>query len=222
MAEGGAKLSDPAAMITVYHLSSSRSERVVWLMEELGLEYQLEFFQREPSGAAPRPMKELHALGKAPVIRDGDTLLAESGAIVDYIVQCYGGGRLAVQREAPEFARYLYWLHFAEGSLMSLMLIALVLSRVPEASESPVRTRILDRMKQMLAFVDAELADRPYFAGPAFTAADVMMLFPFTTMRHFLDYDLAPYANILAYMKRIEARPAYRKAMALAGPSIKQ
>jgi glutathione S-transferase len=209
-------------MITVYHLSTSRSERIVWLMEELGLEYRLEVFQREPSGAAPRPMKELHALGKAPVIRDGDTVLAESGAIVDYIVQRHGGGRLAVQPEAPEFARYLYWLHFAEGSLMSLMLIALVLSRVPEATESPVRTRILDRMKQMLAFVDAELADRPYFAGTDFTAADVMMVFPFTTMRHFLEYDLAPYTNILAYLKRIESRPAFQKAMALAGPGIKR
>jgi glutathione S-transferase len=209
-------------MITVYHLSTSRSERIVWLMEELGLEYRLEVFQREPSGAAPRPMKELHALGKAPMIRDGDRVLAESGAIVDYIVQRHGGGRLAVQPEAPEFARYLYWLHFAEGSLMSLMLIALVLSRVPEASESPVRTRILDRMKQMLAFVDAELADRPYFAGTDFTAADVMMVFPFTTMRHFLEYDLAPYTNILAYLKRIESRPAFQKAMALAGPGIKR
>lgn len=201
-------------MITIYHLSTSRSERIVWLMEELGLEYELELFQREPSGAAPRPMKDLHALGKAPIIRDGDTVLAESGAIVDYVVHRHAGGRLAVQPRAPEFARYLYWLHFAEGSLMSLMLIALTLSRVPEASGSPVRTRILERMKQMLSFVDAELADRPYFAGPDFTAADVMMVFPFTTLRHFLDYDLAPYANILAYLKRIESRPAYRKAMA--------
>jgi glutathione S-transferase len=209
-------------MITIYHLSTSRSERIVWLMEELGLEYKLEMFQREPNGAAPRPMKDLHALGKAPIIRDGDTVLAESGAIVDYIVQRHAGGRLAVQPQSPEFARYLYWLHFAEGSLMSLMLIALVLSRVPEASESPVRTRILDRMKQMLSFVDAELADRAYFAGPELTAADVMMVFPFTTLRHFLEYDLAPYANILAYLKRIESRPAYRKAMALAGPSVQQ
>jgi glutathione S-transferase len=209
-------------MITIYHLSTSRSERIVWLMEELGLEYKLEVFQREPNGAAPRPMKELHALGKAPIIRDGDTLLAESGAIVDYLVHRHAGGRLAVQPEAPEYARYVYWLHFAEGSLMSLMLIALVLSRVPEAGESPVRTRILDRMKQMLSFVDAELADRPYFAGTAFTAADVMMVFPFTTLRHFLEYDLAPYANILAYLQRIESRPAYQKAMALAGPGVKQ
>jgi glutathione S-transferase len=208
-------------VITIYHLSTSRSERIVWLMEELGLEYKLEVFPREPSGAAPPPMKALHPLGKAPVIRDGDTVLAESGAIVDYIVHRHAGGRLAVPPEAPEFARYLYWLHFAEGSLMSLMLIALVLSRVPEANASPVKARILERVKQMLAFVDASLAGQRYFAGEEFTAADVMMAFPFTTMRHFLEYDLSPHGNIAAYLERIEARPAFRRAMALAGPEPK-
>jgi glutathione S-transferase len=216
-----ARRARPESMITVYHLSRSRSERIVWLMEELGLEYRLEVFPREKSGAAPAPMKALHAIGKAPIIRDGDTVLAESGAIVDYIVHRHAGGRLAVEPQAPECARYVYWLHFAEGSLMSLMLIALVLSRIPEAGESPVRARILERMKEMLVFCDAELADRPYFVGKEFTAADVMMLFPFTTMRHFLEYDLAPYANIVAYVKRIESRPAYRKAMALAGEAVK-
>jgi glutathione S-transferase len=207
-------------MITIYHLSTSRSERIVWLMEELGLEYELERFQREPNGAAPDALKVIHPLGKAPVIRDGDTVLAESGAIVDYIVHRYGGGRLAVQPTAAAYARYLYWLHFAEGSLMSLALIALVLSRVPEGSASPAGIRVLARMKQMLSFVDLELGNGPYFAGADFTAADVMMTFPFTTMRLFLDYDLAPFPNILAYLKRIEARPAYRKAMGLAGPGI--
>jgi glutathione S-transferase len=206
-------------VITICHLSTSRSERIVWLAEELGLEYQLEVFPREPNGAAPPAMKALHPLGKAPLIRDGDVVLAESGAIVDYIVHRHGGGRLAVPPGAPEFAGYLYWLHFAEGSLMSLMLIALVLSRVPEADQSPVKARITERMKQMLAFVDDSLAGQRYFAGEEFTAADVMMAFPFTTMRRFLDYDLSPYANIAAYLERIEARPAYRKAMALAGPA---
>ena len=205
-------------MITVYHLSSSRSERIVWLMEELGLEYQLELFQREASGAAPAPMKAIHALGKAPIVRDGDTVLAESGAIVDYIVHRHAMGRLALPPEHPAYARYLYWLHFAEGSLMSLLLIALVLSRVPEATASPVTGRVRDRMKQMLSFVDAQIGPGPWFAGAEFTAADVMMVFPFTTMRHFLAYDIEPYANIVAYLARIEARPAYQRAMALAGP----
>ncbi len=104
---------------------------------------------------------------------------------------------------------------------MSLLILALVLSRVPEAAAGPVRTRVLDRMKQTLSFIDGELAQATYFAGATFTAADVMMMFPFTTMRHFLHYELAPYVNILAYLRRIEARPAYQKAMALAGPKEK-
>jgi glutathione S-transferase len=212
----------PFHMITVYHLTSSRSERIVWLMEELGLDYQLERFQREQNGAAPEAMKAIHALGRAPVIRDGDTVLAESGAIVEYIVHRYGNGRLVVAPNAAAYARYLYWLHFAEGSLMSLLLIALVLSRVPDANASAPGIRVLARMEHMLGFVDGELAAMPYFAGADFTAADVMMTFPFTTMRRYLDYELSPYPNIVAYVKRIEARPAYRKAMALAGPDAKR
>jgi len=183
-------------MITIHHLTRSRSERIVWLMEELGLEYRLDIHRREANGI----------------------VLAESGAIVDYIVHRYGKGRLAVASQAPEYAGYLYWLHFAEGSLMSLMLIVLTVSRIPEAKESPVRARLADRMARMLALVDEKLAGHDYFAGGEFTAADVMMVFPLTTMRHFLDYDLSPYANIRAYLARIEARPAYRKAMAIAGP----
>jgi glutathione S-transferase len=205
-------------MITVYHLETSRSERIVWLMEELGLPYELQVFPRETTGAAPHPLKEVHVLGRAPVIRDGDAVLAESGAIVDYIVHRHGGGRLALSPDDPAYARYLYWLHFAEGSLMSLLLIVLVLSRVKEAATSPVTARMRGRMEQMLNFVDTELAQRPWFAGDQFTAADVMMVFPFTTLRNFLDYDLAAYASIGAYLARVAARPAYRKAMALAGP----
>jgi glutathione S-transferase len=167
-------------------------------------------------------MRDIHALGKAPIIRDGDTVLAESGAIVEYVVNRYGGGRLAVAPQAAEYGRYLHWMHFAEGSLMALMLIALVISRIPEARESPVRARILDRLGRMLAFVDGELAGRAFFVGDAFTAADVMMVFPFTTMRRYLDYDLSPCANIRAYLERIASRPAYRKAMALAGPDAER
>jgi glutathione S-transferase len=208
-------------MITIYHLDTSRSERIVWLMEELGLEYKLELFERNTNGSAPDAMKAIHALGKAPVIRDGDTVLAESGAIVDYIVHRHAGDRLAVAPGAQEYARYIYWFHFAEGSLMSLLILALVLGRLPEGEGGPVRTRVLERVKQTLSFIDSELAQVTYFAGPVFSAADIMMTFPFTTMRHFLSYELAPYANILAYLQRIESRPAYQKAMALAGPKEK-
>lgn len=204
-------------MITIYHLSTSRSERIIWLMEELGLDYELKRFQREPNGAAPDALRNIHPLGKAPVIRDGDLVLAESGAIVDYIVHRYGADRLAIEPANAKYARYLYWLHFAEGSLMTLLLIALVLTRVPEGSASPAGTRVAARMRQMLSFVDSGLGDGPWFVGGQFTAADVMMTFPFTTMRLFLKYDLAPFPRIVAYLKRIEARPAYRKAMVLAG-----
>jgi glutathione S-transferase len=207
-------------VITVHHLSSSRSERIVWLLEELGTPYRMEWFQREATGAAPPAMKALHALGKSPVITDDGLQLAESGAIVEYIVRRYGNGALVPPVDSPQFTRYLYWMHFAEGSLMSLMLIALVLSRIPEAKESPVRARILSRMGNMLAYVDGQIAGQEYFAGD-FSAADVMMVFPFTTMRRYLDYDIAPYANIGKYLARIEARPAYRRAMARAGPDAK-
>ena len=204
-------------MITVYHLSTSRSERIIWLMEELALPYQIERFERESNGAAPEALRDVHPLGRAPVIRDNDLVLAESGAIVDYIVHRYGGDTLAVPPPDSRYARYLYWLHFAEGSLMTLLLVALALTRVPEGSKSPAGVRVAARMQQMLSFVDSELSDGPWFVGERFTAADIMMAFPFTTMRLFLEYDLAPYRRIVAYLERIEARPAYRKAMAVAG-----
>jgi len=187
----------------------------------LGLDYRLEEFSREPNGAAPEAMRNIHPLGKAPIIRDCDLVLAESGAIVDYIVHRHGADRLTLPPSAPAYARYLYWLHFAEGSLMTVLLIALVLRRIPGANDSPAGMRVAARVKQMLSFVDKELGTGPYFAGEEFTAADIMMTFPFTTMRRFLDYDLAPLPNIVAYLKRVEARPAYRKAMALAGPKEK-
>jgi len=205
-------------VITIHHLSTSRSERIVWLAEELGIPYELRWHQRESNGAAPAGLREVHALGKAPVIEDGPLVLAESGAIVEYMVQRHGGGRLAVKPEAPEYAGYLYWMHFAAGSLMTLMLIALVLSRVPEARDGPVQKRIAKRLADMLAFVDARIAGHPYFAGNQFTAADIMMSFPLTTMKRYLDYDPAPLAHVAEWLARIEARPAYAKAMALAGP----
>ncbi|TMH57019.1 MAG: glutathione S-transferase [Betaproteobacteria bacterium] len=208
-------------MITIYHLETSRSERIVWLMEELGLQYKLEIHPREPTGAAPAPLKTIHPLGKAPAIRDGDVVLAESGAIVDYIVHRRAQGRLALRPDDPAYARYIYWLHFAEGSLMSLLLIVLVLSRVREAAASPVSARMRERMNQMLSFVDKELGSGPWFAGAEFTAADIMMVFPFTTLRNFLDYNIEPYANIAAYLERIQGRPTYRKAMSLAGPTTR-
>ena len=208
-------------MITIYHLSTSRSERIIWLMEELGLKYELERFMREPTGAAPDALREIHPLGRAPVIRDGDLVLAESGAIVEYIVHRYGVDSLAVSPSDSSYARYLYWLHFAEGSFMTLLVLALAFSRLPASNAGPASTRVGARLEQMLTFINSELGGGPWFVGDRFTSADVMMTFPFTTMRLFMKYDLAPFANIVAYLERIEARPAYRKAMAIAGTKDK-
>jgi glutathione S-transferase len=209
-------------VITIHHLSTSRSERIVWLAEELAIPYRMAWHQREANGAAPPALRELHALGKAPVIEDGGLVLAESGAIVEYIVQRHGAGRLAVAPGAAEYPGYLYWMHFAEGSLMTLMLIALVLSRVPEARDGPVQKRISTRLADMLRFVDERMAGHAWFGGGSFTAADVMMSFPLTTMNRYLDVDLSGHANIAGWLERIAARPAYAKAMAIAGPDAKR
>lgn len=206
-------------MISIYHLDTSRSERIVWLMEELGLPYQLEVFNRAPNVFAPEELKQVHPLGFAPVIRDGETVLAESGAIVEYIVARHGGGRLAVGPEQPEFANYLYWLHYAEGSLMPQIMREWYLDRMlPDADAAPGMKRIRSATRTHLALVEGHLASHPYFAGDAFTAADIMMAFPFTTMRRFRDLGFAPDSAIQAYLHRIEARPAYRAAMERAGP----
>ena len=206
-------------MITIYHLGVSRSERIVWLMEELGLKYHLEKFDRRPDMLAPDALRQIHPLGRAPIIRDGDTVLAESGAIVEYIIARHGEGRLAVAPSQPNFAAYLYWLHYAEGSLLLQLLREWSLERMlPDADAAPGMARVRETTRLHLSVIEARLAEAPYFAGQEFTAADVMMLFPFTTLQRFRTLDLSPYPNILAYIARMEARPAYQLAMALADP----
>jgi glutathione S-transferase len=207
-------------MITIYHLNLSRSERIIWLMEELGFEYKLEKFQREPGMEAPASLRAIHPLGKAPVVRDGDTLLIESGAIVEYIINKYAKGKLGVPVDSPDYARYLQWLHFAEGSAMTQFLLQLFLGGfIPGVDQgSPWVARTRERTTGMLKFLDSELSTRPYFAGTEFTAADLMMMFPFFIAKNFLQLDLSPYANVTSYLQRIEKRPAYQKAMAIANP----
>ena len=206
-------------MITIYHLDTSRSERVVWLMEELGLRYDLEVFNRGPDEFAPESFKQVHRLGRAPVIRDGDVVLAESGSIIEYIIARHGGGRLAIAPSEPDFARYLYWLHYAEGSLMLQLLRERSLDRMlADADATPGMARVRATTRLHMDFIEAALAASPYFAGGAFTAADVMMAFPFTTLRQFRPLDLSPHPNLRAYLQRIESRPAYRRAMDVAGP----
>ena len=205
-------------MITIFHLSTSRSERIIWLMEELGLPYGIERLDREANLAAPERLKGIHPLGRAPVIRDGAATLAESGAIVEYITRLYGDGRLAPEPDAPDFADYLFWLHFAEGSFAAQLQREWYLDLlVPDQDDHPVMARLHAESRNQLAFVERRLGEVPYFAGAAFTAADIMMAFPFTTMQTFRRIDLTARPNIRAYVERITARPAYRAALTAAG-----
>jgi glutathione S-transferase len=206
-------------VITIYHLSTSRSERIIWLMEELELPYEVERLDRQSNLAAPEQLKEVHPLGRAPIIRDGDVTLAESGAIVDYITRRLGSGRMAVGPEARNFADYLFWLHFAEGSFASQLLREWYLDLLmPEGDNNPIVSRVHAESRLQLNFVEDHLGRVPYFAGFDFTAADIMMAFPFTTMQSFNQLDLSDRPNIQAYVKRITNRPAYKTAMAAAGP----
>jgi glutathione S-transferase len=206
-------------VITIYHLNLSRSERIIWLMEELGLPYKLERFQRGADMLAPAALKQVSPLGKAPAIRDGDLTLIESGAIVEYIIHRHGGGRLGFPVSSPDYARYLQWMHFAEGSAMTQGLIELFFSGfVPVDQSAPMVVAFKARTPEMLHFIDRELARSHYFVGNDFTAADLMMNFFFGMLVKFLQYDFSPYPNIQKHMELIAARPAYKKAMALADP----
>jgi glutathione S-transferase len=208
-------------MITVYHLENSRSERVIWLMEELGLPYDLKRFQREPTMQAPEAMRAISPMGKAPMIRDGDTVILESGAILEYIANTAGGGRLAVKPGAKNYAAYLQWMHFSEGSAMPSFILNLFVGGFFPGVDpnSPLVGMARQSSVKVLSFIDGELAKTPYFAGNEFTAADIMMAYCFGIVRSpVMSIDMAQYPNLAAYIARIEARPAYQKAMAIANP----
>ena len=200
-------------MITLYHLDRSRSERIVWLLEELGLEYKLEAFLRQPDLYAPPGLRAAHALGRAPVIADEGVVLAESGAIVQYLIARHGQGRLAAAPDSAAFPQYLYWLHYAEGSLMLQLLREWSLDRMlPAADTHPGMARVRAGTALHLGLVEARLQAAPYFAGADFTAADIMMAYPFTTFRRICPVDLSLYPAIQAYVSRLETRPAFQKA----------
>jgi glutathione S-transferase len=206
-------------MITIYHLNNSRSERVIWLMEELGLQYKLERFAREPNMMAPAALRQIHPLGKSPTIRDGDLVLVESGAILEYIIHRHAQARLAVPVSSPDYPRYLQWMHFAEGSAMTQLLLHLFLGGgfIPGVDQSsPMVAMMKERTGSMLRYLDGELGQHPYFAGESFTAADIMMFYPYGMVTGFLQTDMAQYSNTRAYIDRVSARPAYRKAMEIA------
>ncbi len=208
-------------MLTVHHLGKSQSERIVWLCEELGLPYELKHYQRDPvTILSPPELKAIHPTGVAPVITDGDVVLGESGAIIEYIIAKYGDGRLAPGPHHPDFAPYLFWFHFANGNIQPNMGRNLVLRRLSLADDNPVLVAMKGRLDRAFALVEARLGEAEYFAGGEFTAADVMMVFSLTTMRYFLPFDLAPYPDILAYLARIGARAAYQRAMAKGDPGM--
>lgn len=205
-------------MLTVHHLGISQSERIVWLCEELALPYQLVRYERDKvTRLAPPEYKALHPFGTAPVIVDGAVVLAESAAIMEYIIARHGQGRLAVRPDAPNYPEYLFWFHFANGSMMPVQFAGAI---KPTADETP-RTRISrERCERTWQMVESRLGEVPYFAGQEFTAADIIMMFPLTTMRVFAPRDISGYPHVLAYLRRIGARPAYRQAMQKGDPQL--
>jgi glutathione S-transferase len=208
-------------MLTVHHLGKSQSERIVWLCEELGLAYELRLYARDPvTRLAPPDYRALHPLGIAPVITDGDLVLAESGAIVDYIIAKHGHGRLRPDVNDPSFADYLFWFHFANGTLQPAMGRAMTLRRADVPADSPVAGFVQERLDRALNAADTRLEQAQYIAGADFTAADIMIVFSLTTMRLFLPLALGPYANIRAYLQRIGVRPGYRRAMEKGDPDM--
>jgi len=209
-------------MITVHHLGVSQSERVLWFCEELSIPYTLRRYDRDPTTRlAPAEYRKLHPMGIAPVITDGNVVLAESGAILEYLNNKYGHNRLAVSADRPNYADYLFWFHFANGTMMPSEMSSVILGLLGIKGENPMMTMLNDRSNRAFAMVEQRLSAVPYFAGSELTAADIMMLFPLSTMRAFAPRDLTPFPNIRTYLKRIGERPAYQRAMAKGDPGMK-
>lgn len=208
-------------MLTVHHLQTSQSERIVWLCEELGIDYQLKRYLRDPvTRQAPASIKALHPMGLAPVITDGSLVLGESAAIAEYLIHRHGEGRLAVPPGDPGYADYLYWFHFANGTLQPTLGRLLALRRLDLAADHPVIAPSRTRLAAALHMLEVRLAVQPWLAGVQFTAAEVMSGFSLTTMRMFEPVDLAPYPHILSWLGRIGERPAFRRALERAEPGM--
>lgn len=202
--------------IIVHHLENSRSQRVVWLLEELGLEYEIHRYERNPGTMlAPPELRRVHPLGKSPIVEHDGRTLVETGAIVEYLV-ALGDGRFGAPAHRDDALRYHQYLHYAEGSLMPPLLVKLVLGRVPLFGKT-AQKRIQPMIDVHLDYVEAELASRPWFAGDAFTAADVVMSFPLEAARSRAGLDGSRPATI-AWLDTIHARPAYQAALKRGGP----
>jgi glutathione S-transferase len=217
-------------MLTVHHLENSRSQRVLWLLEELGLPYEIKRYERDrKTMLAPSSLKKVHPLGKSPVITDDGETVAESGAIIEYVLERHGKGRLAPPAGTPERRRYTYWLHYAEGSAMPLLVMKLVFRRMHTGSPAILRPLVrtigagvirgfIDpQLRTHLSFLEGELAKGEWFAGDAFTAADIQMSFPVeaAALRGGLP---AECPRLKAWLDRCHARPAYQRAMEKGGP----
>ena len=202
-------------MIEVHHLNESRSRRITWLLEELGLDYTVHAYQRNPkTRLAPPELEKIHPLGKAPVIRDGDEVIFESGAIIEYLVRKYGNGRLAPASGSRDYNRYLQFLHYAEGSAMLPLMLKLYTSRLGDGA-APLQPRIESEMQRHLGFLNSELAGRDYFIGNELTGADVQLSFAVQMAVKFCGEEAYP--NLTAFVRRIEARDAYQRAIEKSG-----
>ena len=212
-------------MLTVHHLENSRSHRIIWLLEELGVDYEIKRYGRDKeTGLAPPELLDVHPLGKAPVVTDGDKTLAESGAIIEYLVYEYDDGRLKPVDGTPEQRTYSYWLHYAEGTFAPLMLLSLVMARIEEAPVpffiKPVTRGIANKVrdgflsaniKRNMDFMEASLTGSKWFCGDRFTAADVQMSFAIEAAE--VRADLDTYPHLSGFLSAIRSRPAYRQAI---------
>lgn len=203
-------------MLTVHHLNNSRSQRVLWLLEELELPYEIVRYQRHPeTNLAPPELSAVHPLGKSPVLTDGDHTIIESGAIIDFIVRRHGGGRLAPPPGTDLHERYLQWLHYAEGSAMLPLMLKLYTGRLPDGGAA-LQPRIESELNNHLGYLDAALGETGWFAGTELSAADVQL--SFVPQVASLLYTLEPFPNLSDFLTRIHARPAYRRALERGGP----
>jgi glutathione S-transferase len=218
-------------MLIVHHLENSRSQRVLWLLEELGVEYEIKRYERDKKTMlAPRELREVHPLGKSPVVTDDGQTIAESGAIVEYLVERHGKGRLVPVNGTPEKLRYTYWLHYAEGSAMPPLLLKLVFERMKTGPVPffvrPIVRGIADKVLAMfvnpqlklhLEYMEAQLGEYPWFAGKEFSAADIQMSFPLEAAQSRAALETKT-PNIIAFLEKIHARPAYQRALERGGP----
>ncbi len=218
-------------MLTVHHLNNSRSQRVLWLLEELAVPYEVVRYERDAvTSRAPESLRKVHPLGRSPVVTEDGLTIAESGAILEYIVERHGAGRMIPPPGTPERLQYRYWLHFAEGSAMPPLLLKLIFQRIASAPmpffvkpiargiAAKVREGFIDpTLRDQLDYIEAELSRRPWFAGDDITAADVQMSFPLQVAMARASAG-TPRPGITAFLARIEARPAYQRALARGGP----